>query len=295
MPWLAPFTTSIWSDPMRIQIDYQTRYTYTQPVRSIVQRLRLMPRSTEGQQVGDWRIETDIDTKIRRGEDAFGTLVHTLYTERPTQDLTIRVRGDVSTINTGGVVRGTIEKLSPLVYLRDTELTHADVSLRAFAAAVDEGGDTLARLHRLMTRIQQEVAFVVGATTATHSAAKAFAQKEGVCQDHAQIFIACARRMGIPARYISGHLNRSDGIIDQDAAHAWAEAWVEGLGWVGFDAANGICPTENYVRVACGLDALKASPVRGSSYGGGRETMTVALRVRPAPQAQKQQQTQSQS
>jgi transglutaminase-like putative cysteine protease len=207
----------------------------------------------------------------------------------------VRVTGEVATVDTGGVLRGTPERLSPLVFLRDTPLTHADGPLRALAADVGERGDPLARLHRLMEAIHSQVAFMIGATTADHTAADAWAQKQGVCQDHAQIFISAARRMGIPARYISGHLHRSDGVEDQDAAHAWAEAWVPDLGWVGFDAANGISPTEHYVRVACGLDALGASPIRGTSYGGGRETLTVALRVRQMQQTQQQQQRQGRS
>ncbi len=275
---------------MRILIDYETRYSYARAARFIVQVLRVTPRSTEGQQVRDWRIETDVDTRLRRSEDAFGNIIHTLYTERPTEILTIRVTGEVATADTGGVLRGIPERLSPLVYLRDTPLTHADPALREFAAKVGEGED-LVRLHRLMGLINDQVAFMVGSTTADHTAADAFAQRQGVCQDHAQIFIACARRLGIPARYVSGHLHRSDGLIDQDAAHAWAEAWVEDLGWVGFDAANGISPTEHYVRIASGLDALGASPIRGTSYGGGSETMTVALRVRQMQQTQQQQQS----
>ena len=274
---------------MRIRIDYETRYSYSRPARFIVQNLRVTPRSTESQQVREWRIETDVDTKLRRAEDSFGNIVHTLYTERPTERLTVRVTGEVATTETGGVLRGVPERLSPQVYLRDSTLTHADAALRAFADRVGPGDD-LTRLHRLMAMIHEEVAFMVGSTTADHTAADAFAQKKGVCQDHAQIFIACARRIGIPARYVSGHLHRTDGLEDQDAAHAWAEGWVQDLGWVGFDAANGIAPTEHYVRVASGLDALGATPFRGTSYGGGMETMTVALRVRQMQQLQQQQQ-----
>lgn len=276
---------------MRIRIDYETRYAYARPARFIIQNLRLTPRSTEGQQVREWRVETDVDTRLRRTEDAFGNIVHNLYTERPTDTLTIRVTGEVATSETGGVVRGAPERLSPLVYLRDTPLTLADEALRAFASAVGPADD-LSRLHELMGRIHAEVAFMVGSTTADHTAAEAFAQRQGVCQDHAQIFIACARRLGIPARYVSGHLHRTDGQDDQEAAHAWAEAWVKDLGWVGFDAANGICPTEHYVRVATGLDSLGAAPIRGTSYGGGPETMSVALRVRQMQQTQQQQQGQ---
>lgn len=272
---------------MRIRIDHSTRYGYARPARFIVQMLRLTPRSCESQQVGDWRIETDVDARLRRSEDAFGNIVHSLYTERPTDALTIRVMGEVSTVDTGGVIRGQSERLSPLVFLRDTTLTRADAAITDFAQAIG-AGDPLDRMHRLMGALHKDVAFEVGSTSATHTAVEAFAQKRGVCQDHAQIFISAARKLGIPARYVSGHLNRSDGQHDQDAAHAWAEAWIEGLGWVGFDAANGICPTDQYVRVAVGLDALGATPIRGTSYGGGQENMTVALHVRPVQQSQQQ-------
>ena len=272
---------------MRIRIDHSTRYTYARAARFIVQTLRLTPRSCEGQQVRDWRIETDVDARLRRSEDAFGNIVHSLYTERPTDALTIRVTGEVSTIDTGGVVRGLSERLSPLVFLRETPLTRADAAIVDFARTVSDGA-TLARLHALMGALHQDVAFEVGATSATHTAAEAFGQKRGVCQDHAQIFIAAARVLGVPARYVSGHLSRQDGQHDQDAAHAWAEAWVQDLGWVGFDPANGVCPTEHYVRVAVGLDALGATPIRGTSYGGGQERLTVALHVRPVQQSQQQ-------
>ncbi|WP_288758440.1 transglutaminase family protein [uncultured Brevundimonas sp.] len=275
---------------MRIRIDHATRYAYARPARFIVQMLRLTPKSCESQQVRDWRIETDVDARLRRSEDAFGNIVHSLYTERPTDDLTIRVTGEVSTVDTGGVIRGQNEKLSPSVYLRETRLTRPDAALTAFADTAGQGG-ALDRMHRLMGAIHQAVAFDVGATSATHSAAEAFALRRGVCQDHAQIFIACARTGGVPARYVSGHLNRTDGQHDQDAAHAWAEAWIDDLGWVGFDPANGICPTDHYVRVAIGLDALGATPIRGTSYGGGVESLTVALHVRPVQQSQQQHQS----
>eukprot|EP01036_Dinobryon_divergens_P057672 gene57672-76975_t len=141
--------------------------------------LRLTPRSTEGQQVRDWRIETDVDAHLRRSEDAFGNIVHTLYTERPTLSLMVRVTGEVATVDTGGVLRGSPERLSPLVFLRDTPLTHADEALRQLAVEVGEGGDTLARLHRLMAAIHAQVAFMVGSTTADHTAADAWAQRQG--------------------------------------------------------------------------------------------------------------------
>jgi transglutaminase-like putative cysteine protease len=86
--------------------------------------------------------------------------------------------------------------------------------------------------------------------------------------------------LSIPSRYISGHLLRQDGQNFQEASHAWAESYVEGLGWIAFDAANGICADEHYVRVAVGLDYRDAAPVSGARYGGGLETLSVGLHVR---------------
>ena len=100
-----------------------------------------------------------------------------------------------------------------------------------------------------------------------------------MCQDYAHIFIACARTGGVPARFVAGHFLRSDGMVHQQAGHAWAEAFVPDLGWVGFDPANAICTTDAHARVAIGLDYLGAAPVRGTRYGGGMETLTVAVKV----------------
>ena len=100
-------------------------------------------------------------------------------------------------------------------------------------------------------------------TDPTHvatTAAEAFALRRGVCQDLTHIFIAAARTLGIPARYVGGHFHRADGVTAQEAGHAWAEVHVENLGWVGFDPTNGICATEAHVRVAVGLDYLGAAP-----------------------------------
>ena len=274
---------------MRIHIDYATTYAYDRAARFIIQTLRLSPRSSEAQQVRNWRVETDVDARLRKTEDAFGNIVHTLYTEQPTRSLTIRVSGEVITSETAGVVPPEQETLSPLVFLRDTALTKRDKLIAVFASEFS-AHPPLDRMHRLMAAIHGSVAFEVGVTTPTHTAAEVLALGRGVCQDHAHVFIACARHMGVPARYVSGHLLRRDGQDDQEAAHAWAEAWVEGLGWVGFDAANGICATDRYVRVATGLDYLGAAPVRGTSYGGGGERMAVRLSVRDADMQQSQQQ-----
>ena len=265
---------------MRIEVGYVTRYEYDAPAKQIVQMLRMTPRGHEGQHVRSWRIELDTDARLQPGEDAFGNLTHTLWLSGPVKRLATRVYGEVETFDTGGVVRDTVERFSPVVFLRDTPLTACDAALaelsrRAEAAAAEP----LGRLHALLAILNDEVAFDTDKTDTGTSAAEAYALKHGVCQDLTHIFIAAARQMGSPARYVSGHLVRSDGQLEQEAAHAWAEAYVEDLGWVGFDPTNGFCPNDAYARVAVGLDYLGAAPVRGSRFGGAGEHLDVKLRV----------------
>ena len=132
-----------------------------------------------------------------------------------------------------------------------------------------------------MAEIQRRITYQIGATDAHTTAAEALADGKGVCQDHAHAMLAIVRLLGVPGRYVTGYLV-TPGSTAATASHAWAEALVPNLGWVGFDAANGKCPTADYVRVATGLDAPGVVPVRGSRRGGESESMTVAVTVEPA-------------
>jgi transglutaminase-like putative cysteine protease len=147
------------------------------------------------------------------------------------------------------------------------------------ALRAESGEAPLDFLHALLQRLHADMTFDVDPTHSATSAPEAFALKRGVCQDYAHIFIGCARAAGIPARFVAGHFLRADGIVHQDAGHAWAEAFVDGLGWVGFDPANGICTTDAHARVAIGLDYLGAAPVRGTRQGGGPESLLVRVMV----------------
>jgi transglutaminase-like putative cysteine protease len=131
----------------------------------------------------------------------------------------------------------------------------------------------------LLEGLHREVTFDVEMTEVVPSASEAFALKRGVCRDHCHIFLAAARHLDIPARYIAGYLQMTDGRIEQEAGHAWAEAFIPDIGWIGFDPANGLCPTEAYVRMAVGLDSSGAAPVRGVRFGAGSENLEVAIKV----------------
>ena len=271
---------------MRIRVEHRTTYIYEDPPTAIVQILRLTPRDHEGQQVRNWQIFLDHDAHLVPGEDAFGNTTHTLSLNRAVDDLTIGVEGEVETHDNGGVLRGVAERFPPGLFLRETPLTQPNAAIRAFAKETMRVDDPLDGLHELCAALHNGFRFDQGRTDVTATAAQAFAAKGGVCQDFAHIFIAAARSAGIPARYISGYMLRTD-TAQQQAGHAWAEAFVPKIGWVGFDPTHSISPTDAYIRVAVGLDYMGAAPVRGSRNGGTAEQLRVSLTV---GQARRQQQ-----
>jgi len=265
---------------MRIHINHETVYRYGTPAKSAIQLLRLTPRSHDGQFVVRWRIDVSEDCKLEPHEDAFGNLTHSFTVDGPISEMRIGVEGEVETQDTAGIIRGTLERFPPSLFLRESELTKPDDAIIAFTAdAARAANEPLARLHALQTRIFETFAFDPDPTNTGTSAAEAFALKRGVCQDYAHVFIACARHLGIPARYIGGHFLRSDGATAQEAGHAWTEAHVPDFGWIAFDPTNGICATDAHVRVAIGLDYLGASPIRGTRIGGTGETLAVTVHV----------------
>jgi transglutaminase-like putative cysteine protease len=265
---------------MRICVSHETVYRYATPAKSAIEVIRLTPRNHDAQYVARWRIEASVDCRMDPFEDAFGNLAHSFNVDGPISELGVRVVGEVETHDAGGVVRGTLERFPPTLYLRETPLTVPDAAIVAFAGDTARGaGDPLAVLHALQTRLYEELTFDADPTHPATAAAEAFDLKRGVCQDYAQIFIAAARHLGTPARYVSGYFLRADGTTEQEAGHAWAEAFVPDLGWVAFDPANGISATDAHVRVAIGLDSAGAAPMRGARFGGSGESLTVQVQV----------------
>jgi transglutaminase-like putative cysteine protease len=265
---------------MRIRVQHATTYEYESPAEGVVQVLRMTPSGHDGQRVAQWRVDVDVDGVLRERRDAFGNACQFFFADQPVTSLTVRVTGETQVRDTAGVIAGAREPFSPTIFLRTTALTEPDADLRAFAAE-SRGDGILARLHDLMGRLNAAMAFDTDATAVGTTGLEAFHRRRGVCQDYAHIFIAAARSLGIPARYVSGHLARTD-THAQDAAHAWAEAFAPDLGWVAFDAANGVCADDSYLRVATGLDYLDAAPMRGARRGGGEERLSVAVHARDA-------------
>lgn len=267
---------------MRFAIRHLTHYAYETPGSFSVQRLRLTPRSTDGQTVHSWAIEAPGIGNAAEYVDGFGNRTHLVGHSEPYDEITIVATGEVETVDTGGVVGKTGEVANPLIFLRETPLTSPSKAIGSLARGLPAAAD-LDRLHLLMEAIADRVEYDTDTTNAGTSAAEALESGSGVCQDHAHIFISGARVLGLPARYVTGYMH-VEGEESSVAHHAWAEAFVDDLGWVGFDPANHVSPTERYVRLACGFDAPHAAPITGRRRGGGTETLNVDVMVRQQQQ-----------
>ena len=268
---------------MHLRVRHRTTYRFAQAQQRLLQLARLTPPSFAGQAVTNWEIGLDHDARLRPARDGYGNLLTMIYVDGPLDSLTIEVTGEVLTEDRAGVIQGSPEPLPAAVYLRETALTRGDAAIAALARearAADDG--TLGRLHALNRLLAERMRFDTGEMDVALAAADALGRGHGVCQDFAHVFSAACRSIDVPARYVSGHLFRRDGANDQPAAHAWAEAFIEGLGWVGFDPANGISPDDAYIRVAVGLDYREAAPIAGARIGGGGETLHVAVSVTEA-------------
>jgi transglutaminase-like putative cysteine protease len=273
---------------MHLTVRHATTYAYDPPADRCALRLRLYPPGFDSQRVSSWKVSVNGQAVPPLLSTATGDRESIWTCQGGTQELAIVAEGEIETSDTAGVVRGLKETVRPQVFLRTTPLTEADAKIAALAAAI-EGASALDRLHALFNKVADAIDYTPGTTSSHTTAAQALKAGKGVCQDHAHVFISAARTMKFPARYVVGYLFASDGKTTE--THAWAEAFVPEIGWVGFDSANRLCPTDKYVRLACGLDAADAAPIRGNVSGVAKERLSASVDI---VQAKGQSQSQNQ-
>ncbi|SCB26876.1 transglutaminase family protein [Rhizobium multihospitium] len=274
---------------MRLTISHITEYRYDEPAQFSLQRLHLTPLTGVGQTVIDWKLSVEGAKPEVEYDDQFGNRATLVSLDGQQESTRIIASGEVETQDLNGVI-GPHVGFSPLwLFLRESPRTKAGKLTKELLRGVS-GDNELSRMHALMAAIHEVVEYKPGTSDTETTAEQALEAKSGVCQDHAHVFLAGARALRIPARYVSGYL-MMEGKNEQAATHAWAEAHVPGLGWVGFDPANNVCPDARYVRIATGLCYRDAAPVSGMRIGTPGETLTVKVTV--ASQGQSQSQSQS--
>lgn len=256
---------------MRLVIEHTTAWHYDHPVLTSTQYLRLTPRTSTRQQILDWQV--DVPGRATRGTDPYGNVQHVLTLETPAETIHVTARGSVE-LRPDAIEAS--DGINPLVFLRTTPLTRADGQLLDFADAFRSDRPSRETLRALMLAIEGTVAYTQGTTDAATTAAEAFTRRSGVCQDHTHIFLACARAIGVPARYVSGYVHVEG--RSHIASHAWAEAYL-GDRWHTFDISNRLDHPTTHLKLAIGMDYLDACPVRGVRYGGGIERMNAQALV----------------
>ena len=267
---------------MKISIRHEITAPVGQGAQRAVEHLLLTPLSGPSQTIKDWAIEMPGIETAARFIDAFGNRALLVGQTRPDDVLSIVVSGTVETLDNTGVIGRIPGEPVVALYRRVTELTRPDPRLvEAFDGADRSSSGRIALFHAVMGEISElyRPAEADSGDAAQRQSGDGQQQGRGavVTADaettvpdaavFAHAFISTLRAFDIPARYVTGYLAAGD---DRPAAfHAWAEAWDESLGWIAFDAALGVSPTDRHVRVATGLDAATTVPVRLVPTGGG--------------------------
>jgi transglutaminase-like putative cysteine protease len=259
---------------------HTTRYRYSGPIAETVMEVRLRPMDGNGQRCLDFQLEISSGIEPRAYLDGYGNSVHYFNLVRPHTSLTVTSR---SMVETGGepdadpgedLVHDFLRFRSPVKDVPGIR----ELASRHPIADLSSGSAVEQALDELTLAISREFAYDRAVTNVYSSVDEVLAVRAGVCQDFAHLFIAVARTMGVAARYVSGYIHAQDAATT--ASHAWAEAWVPGRGWVGYDATHPVRAAEHHVRLAVGRDYTDAAPTRGIYIGSATGSMEVRVRTR---------------
>ena len=283
---------------MFYSIRHVTRFRYSSPVRESVMELRMQPRSEGPQALRSFQISTNPRAQLYAYTDYLGNAVYHFNVLREHEELRIEAQAVIEI----GVVPASPERVDPLEWGRYNNYNLTDdqfdllepspyarmtPALAQFVAAHDLGRpkeDPLMALRALNTAINRAFDYEPGVTDAQSPIDVALKARRGVCQDFAHIMIAIVRSWGIPARYASGYLYHRGSRVDRsadNATHAWVEAYLPSLGWIGLDPTNDIMAGERHIRAAVGRDYGDVPPTRGTFKGGAQSELAISVAVEP--------------
>ena len=256
---------------MKLMINHQTHYQYTEWAKNSIQYIKMTPQSNVHQQVTGWHVSVPGDKQLKY--DAFDNVWLTCSQSEPYQQMLIMAQGIVQ-INLHNQF-GIPDQISPKLYLQPTSATLCNVEMLAFAKSIVEY-ISVANFQKLAQALLEYMPYISASTTVTHTAIESFSDRQGVCQDHSHVMIAMAKALGVPARYVSGYLYVNN--QSHLASHAWAEIYLDDE-WQVMDVSNQLFRPSSHVYVAVGRDYWDVAPVRGIREQGGIETMYSIVQV----------------
>ena len=264
---------------MKLKIRHISNYKFSNNLSYGIQRLRLKPQNNKNQKIISWNINVEGGIKQFEYFDHHQNICTFLTLNNDSREITVSVEGNINTQDNSGILGNDKSKTKPWMYNMYTPITKPGYFLKSFCKKwKDKSYSELDICYLIAEDIKKLVQFRKGSTCAYTSAEESFKKKKGVCQDFTHIFISCLRFLGFSVRYVSGYL-KIEGVTEQDATHAWADVFIKGLGWVGFDVANGISPDERYVVLANGFDFFDASPIHGLQLDGKNTDLNVSVSV----------------
>lgn len=261
----------------KLYVTHKTKYSFEAGPLSGLQQIKKTPYSDSCQMVLDWSLSLKGAKEELSFIDSFNNNVHLIRIEPRTECLVIECAGHVEVEDKFGIRGYEISTIPLWVWTEDTNITKPGSNIRKLVKGLSLKNN-ISDFHKLMELINRSLGFEKNTTDVKTTAEAALKSGYGVCQDFTNIFIACCRLHGLPARYVSGFLLLENNQV-QEAMHAWAEVFVEGLGWVGFDTANNVSPDDRYIRVALGRDYADAAPIKGLTSGVQNECLSVSIMI----------------
>jgi transglutaminase-like putative cysteine protease len=260
--------------------------------------LRMQPRSEGPQALRSFQIATNPRAQLYAYTDHFGNAVYHFNVLREHQELRIETQAVIETAPFKPIPEAadTLEwgryneynlTADHFDLMEESKFARPSEALLDFMTAKDlqkPKGDPLTALKTLNHAIYESFDYEIGVTDVYSPIDDAIGAGRGVCQDFSHIMIAIARQWKIPARYVSGYLHHNRARKDRsgdDASHAWVEAYLPSLGWVGFDPTNDIMAQDRHIRVAVGRDYADVPPTRGTFKGDADSELAIAVSVQP--------------
>lgn len=292
----------------KYHIRHETRYRYAADVVHSHHLLHLVPRPAPYQQCLEHEIGIEPAAQRRTSEfDAFGNPMLRIEMAQPHRELAVVSEMQIEVYSRPAV---PVETTEPWEKVRDSfsyhgawpsreqldaaRFRHESPHVRLKQAFTDYSADCfptgrpiLACAEALTSKLQAEITYAPGETGIGTAATEVLETRRGVCQDFAQLMIACLRSRGLPARYVSGYLRTNapesaeKKLVGDGASHAWVSVWSPPYGWIEFDPTNGCFAGTDHVAVAWGRDFGDVSPLRGVILGGGKHQLSVTVAVEP--------------
>jgi transglutaminase-like putative cysteine protease len=277
------------------KINHLTRYLYSEPVTNSAMEVRMQPRSDDYQVCTEFHIKVSPVARVLHYRDYFQNHInifdipgsHGKLAINTSSVAEVHSRPDLPDhLNTDAWRLLRTENLDPDCFdmLQSGHFTTPTDLTREFTRTlpITRDADPLMLLKALNTGIYQSMDYDQSVTTVDSHIDVALEARRGVCQDFAHIMATITRELGIPCRYVSGYLfHREDGYdrSAEDATHAWVEAWLPTLGWVGFDPTNNLICGERHIGVCIGRDYADAAPTRGVFTGTAETSLEVSVKV----------------